>query len=140
MDLTNVTFNQNYKAEAAARDAATGVRQLLLAFALGVAIIGVAFAAKEQAGLSLLLFALYLTCFAAGAYGSYLAASALDWSGFITAAVILGALIPYLRLVCFAVLIAFSLELIRKAGYRFSLMGAMRKRDSLAPDASAEAG
>lgn len=133
MDLNNVTFNPNQKLEASAKDAAAGIRLLAVAFLASAVLPALSFfaVAVETSGNSVMaLFSipLALLVIGAGAYGAYLAASSLGWSGFITAAVVLCAIIPYLKLVCFAVLIAFSIRLIRKAGYRVSLIGPLRKR------------
>ncbi|BAV99694.1 hypothetical protein [Lysobacter enzymogenes] len=132
MDLSNVTFNKNHKLEAAAKDATTGLRLMVFAFAasiLGTGLSVTAAAAPEPGVLGLVGLALTLAAFVAGAYGSYLAASALDWSGFITGVVVLSTFIPYLRLICLALLVFFSLSLIRKAGYRVSLFGPVLKRE-----------
>lgn len=133
MDFSNITFNKNHKLEAAAKDAATGIRLLALAFITStIAIVLAVFASRSQASsspLSLVILALSFIAFATGGYGAYLAASALDWSGFITGAVVLGAIAPYLKLICFIVLVVFSIDLIRKANYKFSFFGPLRKRE-----------
>ena len=132
MDLSNITFNQNHKLEAAAKDAATGIKFVALAFLTSAIAIGLAvFAARSQtpsSGLTLASFALSFIAFAAGSYGAYLAASALDWSGFITGIIVLGAIVPYLKFICFLVLVIFSIDLIRRADCRFSFFGPLRKR------------
>jgi len=131
VDLSNVTFNKNHKLEAAAKDATTGLRLMAFAFAasiLGTGLSVTAAAAPDPGILGLAGWALTIAAFVAGAYGSYLAASALDWSGLITGVVVLSTFVPYLRLICLAVLVFFSLSLIRKAGYRISLLGPLQKR------------
>ncbi|MBD9480503.1 hypothetical protein [Pseudoxanthomonas sp. PXM02] len=132
MDLSNITFNKNHKLEAAAKDAATGIKLLTLAFAAGVLAIVLALVASQAQTSNTLLtivsFAFSFIAFAAGAYGAYLAATALDWAGYITAAIMLGAIIPYLKFLFFIVLLAFSIDLVRKAGYVFSFVGPLRKR------------
>ncbi|QWP76927.1 hypothetical protein J5226_00495 [Lysobacter sp. K5869] len=131
MDLSNVTFNSNHKLEAAAKDALLGLRLLVLAFLTSIATVGLAImaATMELPGpWGLVATLLTVVAFVAGAYGSYLAASALDWSGFITGVIVLSTIVPYLRLICIVVLLFFSASLIRKAGYRIALFGPLRKR------------
>jgi MFS family permease len=132
VDLSNITFNKNNKLEAAAKDAATGIKLLALAFLAGaIAMILAVLSDRSQISgtvFSIVSFAFSFTAFAAGAYGAYLAACALGWSGFITVAIVLGAIIPYLRFTCFVVLVVFSIDLIRKADYKFSFFGPLRKR------------
>lgn len=132
MDFSNITFNQNHKLEAAAKDAATGIKLLTLAFVTGVlAIVLGLLASRTQTSDTLLTiasFAFSFIAFAAGAYGAYLAATALDWAGYITAAIMLGAIIPYLKFLFFIVLLAFSIDLVRRANYQFSFFGPLRKR------------
>ena len=133
VDLSNITFNQNHKLEAAAKDAATGIKLLILAFVASViAIVLAVLAGRAQATpntlLSIISFAFSFIAFAAGAYGAYLAATALDWAGYITAGIMLGAIIPYLKFLFFIVLLAFSIDLVRRANYEFSFFGPLRKR------------
>ena len=132
MDFNNISFNTNHKIEASAKDAATGMRLLLLAFLASTVILALSILAvfTETSGTIMSLFSLALSvvAFAGGAYGAYLSANALGWSGFITAAIVLCAIIPYLKLICFIVVIVFSINLIRKAGYKVSLIGPLRKR------------
>ena len=132
MDLSSITFSANHKLEAAAKDAATGIRLLALAFLASAAALALdIFAASTGTSgllISLLTVALLLLAFAAGGYGAYLAASALDWSGFITGVVVLSVFVPYLKFICFIVLVVSSIDLIQKAGYRVSLIGPLRKR------------
>ncbi|ALN89774.1 MULTISPECIES: hypothetical protein [Lysobacter] len=131
MDLSNVTFNSNHKLEAAAKDATMGLRLLALAFFASIAAtsLGISVAELDLPGyFAWLSTGLSVAAFVAGAYGSYLAASALDWSGFITGVIVLSMFIPFLRLICMIVLLSFSVSLIKKAGYRVSLFGPLRKR------------
>lgn len=131
MDLSNVTFNKNHKLEAAAKDAITGLRLLVFAFLASILATGlviVAADAHDPGALGWLGSALTVAAFVAGAYGSYLAASALGWSGAITGVIVVSTIIPYLRLICIVVLLFFSVSLIRKAGYRVSLFGPLYKR------------
>jgi hypothetical protein len=131
VDLSNVTFNKNHKIEAAAKDAITGLRLLVFAFLasiLATGLVVVAAAAPDPGALGWVGSALTVAAFVAGAYGSYLAASALGWSGAITGLIVLSTIIPYLRLICIVVLLFFSVSLIRKAGYRVSLFGPLHKR------------
>ncbi len=134
MDLSNVTFNKNHKAEAAAKDAASGMRLLLVGFVINLLGLAVAIALTRDfvsAGLATPLpWMLMLIGFVATAYGAYLAATALDWAGFITIGIVLSMLIPYLKFIAIIVLIAFSIDLIRKAGYKVSLFGPLRKVDA----------
>lgn len=130
MDLSNVTFNQNHKLEAAAKDAATGIKLLTLAFVAGVLaiVLGVVAELAPNTLLSVVSLVFSFVAFVAGAYGAYLAATALDWAGYITAGIMLGAIIPYLKFLFFIVLLAFSIDLVRKADYAFSFFGPLRKR------------
>ena len=132
MDFGNLQFNQNHRHEAAARDAASGVRLLILAFLLsittGVVMLIGQTSSPDNAIIPAVLFIFSVVSFVVGAYGTYLTADALNWSGFITGGIILSFLIPYFRVVAFIVLIVFSISLIRKAGYKFSLWGPLRKQ------------
>jgi len=130
MDLSNVTFNKNQKIEAAAKDAATGLKLLTLAFVASIfaTVIQIAAENLQNPIINLAVVALYVLAFGSGVYGSYLAANALDWAGYITGAIVLGALVPYLKLILFIVLAVFSIDLIRRAGYKFSFLGPLRKR------------
>ena len=56
--------------------------------------------------------------------------SALNWASYITVGVVICALIPYMKLLLFIVLAVFSINLIREAGFVFSLFGPLRKRQS----------
>lgn len=131
MDLSNVTFNSNHKLEAAAKDATTGLRLMLFAFLASVAAVGFAIAAAMPdipGPWGWVGTALSVAAFVAGAYGSYLTATALDLSGFITGVIVLGVLIPYLRFICLIVLLALAVNLIHKAGYRVTLFGPVGKK------------
>jgi len=134
MDFSNVTFNKHHKREASAKDASTALKLLLLSFATSLLLMGVA-AAVSPAQASGVVFmvaaiAVGLLSFAAGGYGAYLAASALNWASYITVGVVICALIPYMKLLLFIVLAVFSINLIREAGFVFSLFGPLRKRQS----------
>jgi hypothetical protein len=123
VDFSGISSNKDHTLQAAARDAATGLKLIALAACLNVTVIG--FAAAAPALVPTLAFvAVGLVAVGAGAYGAYLAAHALDWPGFITIAMALGALVPYLRFICLIVLAVFSIDLIRKAGNLFSFFGA----------------
>lgn len=131
MDLSGIAFNPNHKLEAAAKDATTGLRLVLLAFVASLAALGLAMAATaiEMSGIwAWVGFGLSVVAFVTGAYGSYLAANALDWSGLITGVIVLSTFVPYLQFICFIVLLSNSISLIQKAGYRVSLFGPLRKR------------
>lgn len=129
MDLREFSFNPNQKREAAARDAAIGIRWLLAAMPASV----IAFACQllladtALAGISL---ALTIFAFALGAFGAYLVAGALDWAGYINLFVVISAFIPYVKFVLFIVLIAFGLRAVREAGFGFSLFGPLRKLEA----------
>jgi hypothetical protein len=131
MDLSNIQFNPNQKKEAAARDASTGVRLMLVGFAAALLSLVLAIAAQSgavpaaMAGIAVV--ALWVVS-VAGVYGAYLAANALDWPGAATAAIVLGVFVPYLKLVVWLVLLVFSLNLIHGAGFKFSLVGRLQKR------------
>jgi hypothetical protein len=129
MDLSGFTFNPNQKREAAARDAATGVRLLLLAIPASVMAM-IATLILHDTALSLLAGGITLTSFALGAYGAYLVASALDWAGFINLFVVLSVFVPYLKFLVFIVLIAFGVRAVNEAGFRFSLFGALRRHET----------
>lgn len=129
MDLSNFQFNPNQKREAAARDAASGVRMLLLAIPASVVAMVAMFVLSDTL-LALLALSLTLVAFALGAYGAYLVASALDWAGFINLFVVLSAIIPYVKFLVFIVLIAFGLRAVREAGFRFSLVGDLRRLEA----------
>jgi hypothetical protein len=121
VDFSGISFNKDHTLQAAARDAATGLKLIALAACLNVTVIG--FAAAAPALVPTLAFvAVGLVAVGAGAYGAYLAAHALDWPGFITIAMALGALVPYLRFICLIVLAVFSIDLIRNAGDLFFLL------------------
>ena len=131
MDMGNIQFNANHKVEAAARDASTAMRLMLLGFiaslcSLGLSIAGLLGAVSNPL-LSIGIIALLLVSLA-GVYGAYLAANALDWPGAATAAIVLGAFVPYIKFVIWIILFVFSLDLVRKAGYAPSLFGRLQKR------------
>ena len=133
MDLSNITFNKDHKLEAAAKDAATGIRLMTLAFIASGVAFGLAMLASASHDLGALStvvsLAFSIIALGAGAYGAYLAASALDWAGYITGVIVLGAIIPYLKFACFVVLMAFSIDLVRKAKYSFSFFGPLGRRE-----------
>lgn len=132
MDLSNITFNKDHKIEAAAKDAATGIKLMTLAFVASVIAIGLAMlASRSQAsgpGITVASYVLSFIAFASGGYGAYLAANALDWGGSITGVIVLCAIIPYVKFLCFIVLVVFSIDLVRRANYVFSIFGPLRKR------------
>ncbi|MET0289047.1 MAG: hypothetical protein ABW178_05425 [Pseudoxanthomonas sp.] len=137
MDFSNISFNKDHKIQAAAKDAATGLKLIALAASASLVAACLAIIASLLPGqatmLTLIGIALGLFAFCTGAYGAYLAAHALDWPAFVIVAIVLGALIPYLKGICFMVLAVFSIDLIRKAGYVFSFFAPLRKRATAGP-------
>ncbi|KAB7762487.1 hypothetical protein [Xanthomonas maliensis] len=131
MDVSQLTFSRDHAAHARARDAGTGLRLILLACAASaIAFILLLLPAGghgPSTAVAALCVALGLAAAGCGAYGSYLTATAVGWASWITAAVVLGALLPYLKLVFFAVLAVQALTRIRAAGYAFSLWGPLRR-------------
>lgn len=134
MDFGNVKFNKNHKIESAAKDASTAIKLLLLAFATGLVAVCIAlFAGHTQTTstiASIAVTGLSLVSFAVGGYGAYLAASALGWASYITVAIVVCALIPYLKFLVFISLTVFALNLVREAGFTFSLFGPVRKKQT----------
>lgn len=135
MDMSNVSFNKNRQLEASARDAASGMRLLMLAVVAGVVGLAVEvasrFIALPLAGIVSMV--LFLVSVGAGMYGSYLAATALGWASYITVAILLCAVLPLLKELLFSVLILLSINLVRSAGFEVSLYGPLRKRSALQP-------
>lgn len=133
MDMSGVSFNKNRQQEAAARDAANGMRLLMLAIVLGMAGLALEVASRfvslPLAGMASLV--LFLGSAAVGMYGSYLAATALGWASYITVAILLCALVPLLKELLFCVLIVLSINLVRSAGFEVSLYGPLHKRSGM---------
>ena len=70
---------------------------------------------------------LAIVAFCCGAYGVFSLAEALGWKGYISAAIIIGFLIPYLRIVLVIVMIAKGMSVVAASQYRFSLFGLVKR-------------
>lgn len=137
MDFSNVEFNKNHRAQASAKDAITGLRLLFFGFVANIlATAMLAYASyhywQTAETLPLLVYpgwALMLAGSVAAMYGSYLTASALGWAGWITGAMIASMLIPYAKFAVIIVPIVCGLDLVKRAGFRFTLVGSPKIRD-----------
>ena len=131
MDLGSIQFNPNHKIEASARDASEGMRFLMIGFgasALSVLVSLIGLAGLIPSALATgALIALWFVSFA-GVYGAYLAANAFGWPGVGLVAIVVGAIVPYVKVVIFIVLLAMSIDLIRRAGFYISFFGPLKKR------------
>lgn len=136
-DLSSVRFNPDARRQSAAREAAIGLRYLIASMAmsaLGLVLTVIAAAAPDGMGLlSLLALALVFVAFACGAYAIYSMMDALGWSGAVTGVLILSTLIPYAKFVVLIVVGAKALDLVGKAGFRFSLFGALQMKEAMPP-------
>jgi hypothetical protein len=131
-DFSEITFNGNQKQESAAREAAIGLRYVIASIALNVLAIvcSLAATATEVDGVSLLSLPatiLAVCAGACGAYGIYSMMDGLGWSGAVTIVVIATLLIPYAKLLVLIVVGVLALKLIKRAGFRFSLFGMLKK-------------
>jgi hypothetical protein len=132
-DISAVMFNRNHKAQAAAREAAIGVRLLLAALLMDVVAIGVALATQtispgEPGLFAIPILVLTVLSFGCGAYGTYALMVALGWTWAFAIPVILGLLIPYAKLIVLVLLAARCLWLIDKSGLRFRLFGTLQQK------------
>ena len=131
MDLGSIQFNPNHKIEASARDASEGMRFLIIGF--GASAISVLVSLFGMAGVfpsglvTGVLIALWFVSLA-GVYGAYLAANAFGGPGVGLVAIVVGAIIPFVKFVIFIVLLAMSIDLIRRAGFSVSFFGPLKKR------------
>ena len=139
-DFSEITFNGNQKQESAAREVAIGLRYVIASITLNVfaIIFMLVAAATEVDGVS--LFSLPATilavCAAAcGAYGIYSMMDGLGWSGAVSIVVIAMLIVPYAKLLVLIVVGVLALNLIGRAGFRFSLFGTLKKKH--APPTSA---
>ncbi|WP_372382673.1 hypothetical protein ACCQ12_00565 [Xanthomonas sp. NCPPB 1068] len=134
MDVSNLSFNKSHKQQANARDAVSGLRWILLACLAAGLSFGTAVAVTATAGVgtvtTIVCIALSVLAVGCGAYGGYLTATALGWSSFVTGAMVLCAIIPLLKYVCFAVLAVQALTKIRAAGYLFTPIGPLRSANA----------
>lgn len=133
MDLGNLEFNRDSKQQAAVRDAVTAVRLLGGALLLAVLMMACGQLSAGHAGngvIRRIAVVVGLAGMAIGSYGAYLAASTLRWNAFLTAAVVLGALIPLVKLLACGVLLLQALGFIGQAGYVFTLSGPPRRRSA----------
>ena len=128
MDFSNISFNPNAKAEAAAKDAATGARLLILGLSVGFASLLFALFFPLQESLAVVISITAIAASVISAYGVYLAASALGWEGLVTWIIIFSVFIPYLKFIPIIILIAYSMDRVRSAGYKFSLFGNLQKK------------
>lgn len=135
-DLSGISFNRHHKREAAARDAAAGLRWIIVGFLLGLASLFPSLVLLLMAdhapgllasGLGLGLMVLAVAAFACGAYGVYLMMDALGWSGLVTAVVICLLAVPYVKLLVMIVIAVLASNQIRDAGYRFSMTGPLKR-------------
>lgn len=134
-DLSEITFNGNQKQESAAREVAIGLRYVIASIALNVvAIVFMAVAAATEVdGVSLLSLPatiLAFCAFAFGAYGIYSMMDGLGWSGSVSIVVITMLIVPYARLLVLIVVGVLALNLVGRAGFRFSLFGTLKKRNA----------
>lgn len=131
MDVSNLSFNKSHKQQANAKDAVSGLRWILLACLASGLSFGIAVAMVATVGMgtvtTIVCLALSVLAVGCGAYGGYLTATALGWSSFVTGAMVVCAVVPYFKYLCFAVLAVQALTQIRAAGYLFSPMGPLRK-------------
>ncbi|KOR49901.1 hypothetical protein ADT25_01310 [Xanthomonas oryzae] len=134
MDVSHLSFNKSHKQQANARNAISGLRWILVAcMAAGLSVgIAVAMTATAGVGTVTIIVCLVLSVMAVGCgtYGGYLTATALGWSSFVTGAMVLCAILPLLKYVCFAVLAVQALTKIRAAGYLFTPIGPLRSANA----------
>jgi hypothetical protein len=129
-DLSKIEFNRNQKTDSAAIGVISAVRILLVALVLniGLATLGILAMIPTPPPVvaaipGLVFFAMAVVCFGATAYGSFCLAESLGWAGWISAVMIFGALIPYLRLLMIIGLIVQGIVVVSQSKYRFSLFG-----------------
>ncbi len=139
-DFSEITFNGNQKQESAAREVAIGLRYVIASIAMNV--LAIVFmlvaAATEVEGVSLFSLPATILAFAAfacGAYGIYSMMDGLGWSGAVSIVVIAMLIVPYAKLLALIVAGVLALNLIGRAGFRFSLFGTLKKKHT--PPASA---
>lgn len=136
LDISTIEFNANQKVEAAARDAISGLRKLLLGYPAFFAATSMLIHENRHYwqtaehlpafvnwGWALLIVSAILLM-----YGSYQVASALDWEGYISAAMLFFNVLPYLNLTAAILLFVCGLNLVKRANFKFTFVGAPRKR------------
>lgn len=134
-DLSEITFNSNQKQESAAREVAIGLRYVIASIVLNVLAIACVLVAAATEVEGVTLFSLPATilafaAFACGAYGIYSMMDGLGWSGAVSIVVIAMLIIPYARLLVLIVVGVLALNLIQRAGFRFSLFGTLKKMNA----------
>ena len=132
-DLSNIQFNKNQRTDSAAIGVISATRILLVALVLNIAWVVAATLPSSPAFESFAAIAPYATvalafaAFCCGAYGVFSLAESLGWKGYISAAIIIGFLIPYVRIVLVIVMIAKGMSVVAASQYRFSLFGLVKR-------------
>lgn len=128
-DFSNLQFNQNHRKDSAALEAITGLRCLLVSLAIYIGLIVLLVAAPDLGGLGgLLAFLASVVAFGFGAYGTYLLVDALGWANYLSFILIASFLVPYFRVLSLMAILALGLGLVGSSSYRFSLLGAPKRR------------
>jgi hypothetical protein len=134
-DLSNVTFNQNQRTDSAAIGVISATRILLVALVLniGAVVLGVLAGAAATPILAYVAFGIAVVAFVTGAYGVFCLAESMGWKGYISAAIIFGFMIPYLKVFLVLALLIKGLLIVSASQYRFSLVGLVKKVPDLPP-------
>jgi hypothetical protein len=136
VDLANLKFDPNRKRNNAALQAAQGLRLIPIAILLNLlASVTSVFAAAADSHMVpgstnvfvLPAFVLFVAAFATGAYGIYSTMDGLGWAGYVSFLLIVSLLIPYLGFVTLLVVAIRTLIVMQQAGYRFTLLGKIKK-------------
>lgn len=136
-DLSSVQFSKSHKTDSAALEAISGIRLILISFAISFALTAIAIGQSPGANFlpqaltqipGIVIFVLWVVAFGCGAYGTYSVIGSLGWSGVIGFLFVAPLLIPYFNFVVLIIVAIKAFSLIGSSNYKFSLFGKIEKR------------
>ena len=128
-DFSDVSFNKDRQRNGAALQAAQGLRLLPVAIAFNIAALVLGFGADASSLLGIVATLLTVAGFAFGAYGTYLCMDGFGWAGYINILIVASLLIPYVKIITLVVVFAKTVDMMRTAGYRFTLTGRIVRQE-----------
>jgi len=129
-DFSDVSFSKDRQRNGAALQAAQGLRLLPVAVVFNMAAFVLGFGADASPMMGIAATVLMVAGFAFGAYGTYLCMDGFDWAGYINVLIVASLLIPYVKIITLVVVFAKTVDMMRTAGYRFTLTGKIVRQES----------
>jgi len=128
-DFSEISFNKDRQRNGAALQAAQGLRLLPFAIVLNIASLALGLAAETAPMLGLAATLTAIAGFAFGAYGIYLCMDGFGWAGYINILIVASLLVPYVKIITLVVVFAKTVDMMRTAGYRFTLAGKIVRQE-----------